>query len=137
MTRVDEGDGRARIELRRTKNLEQRVGVICYTGTQSNFARANESSDYVPRHRNQPSSIVWFEANQDIAYCDVDIIDDNRAEFIERFFVKLDGETLGRAILSDPNEVHCVVISNDRNDCEFEFDFSREISFGMCAISGA
>ena len=134
VTRVEEGDGRARIQLQRTRNLQQRVGVVCYTGAQSNFARANESADYIPRHRSQPSSIVWFEANQEFAYCDIDIIDDDRAEFIERFFVKLDEETRGRAILGAPNEVHCVVISNDRNDCKF--DFSREIKFGMHAIGG-
>ena len=133
VTRVEEGDGRARIKLQRTKNLQQRVGVVCYTGTQSNFARANESTDYVPRPRND-SSIVWFEANLEFAYCDIDIIDDDRAEFIERFFVKLDEKTEGRAVVSDPNEVHCVVINNDRNDCKFYF--SREIRFGMHAIGG-
>ena len=133
VTRVEEGDRRARIKLQRTKNLQQRVGVICYTGVQSNFARANESADYIPRHRNQ-SSIVWFEANQEFAYCDIEVIDDDRAEFIERFFVKLDGETRGRAIVSDPSAVHCVVINNDRNDRKLYF--SWEIRFGMHAIGG-
>ena len=129
MTRVEERDNKATITLQRTGNLGQRVGVICYTGAQSNNARANQLSDYVPRHRDQPNSTVWFEMNQEVATCEIEIIDDHQAEYVERFYVKLDEETLGRAVVSQPRAVHCVEISNDRDDCEF--DFSGEISFGM------
>ena len=119
MTRVEESDGKATITLKRTRNLQQRVGVVCYTGAQSNNAKATQLSDYVPRHRDEPNSTVWFDVNQETAVCEIEIIDDLQAEFVERFYVKLEEKTLGRAILGDPRAVHCVEITNDISDCKF------------------
>ena len=94
--------------------------MVCYTGSQSYNARASEWLDYVPRQRNLPNSTVWFGANQDTASCGIDIIDDRQAEYTERFYVHL-GSTHGRVVVRDPDAGHCIEISNDRNDCKFDF----------------
>ena len=137
VTRVDEGARKANITLRRSGNLGERVGVVCYTVQQPKQATATEWTDYIPRRRDQSNSTVWFEVDQEIAVCEIDILDDLRAEFTERFFVKLDQETVGRAVVRDPSEVHCVEINNERSDCELSLIFSWEISHGMWPIRDA
>ena len=114
VTRVHEWVGRASVTLRRTGNLQQRVGVVCYTHPLS----ATERFDYVPRQQNWSNSTVWFEVNQEEANCDIEIINDTSAETLERFYVQLDEETIDRAVLGDPGVVHCVEINNDRDDCK-------------------
>ena len=118
MTRVYEWVGQASITLRRTGNLQQRVGVVCYT--HDHPQSATEISDYVPRRQNWSNSTVWFEVNQEEASCDVEIVDDTKAETLERFYVQLDEETMGRAVLGRPGVIHCVEINNDRGDCKFD-----------------
>ena len=133
VTRVDEWVGRANITLRRTGNLQQRVGVVCYTLPQSTQTRATEFSDYIPRRQNWSNSTVWFEVNQVEANCDIAIINDANAEIKERFYVQLHEEISGRGVLGEPGAVHCVEINNERDDCKF--DFSGGINSGMWLIS--
>lgn len=121
MTRVEEWVGQANITLRRTGNLEQRVGVVCHTLPLS----ATEFSDYYPRQQDWSNSTVWFEVNQQEANCSIEIINDTNGETLERFYVQLDEEARqsSRAVLRDPGAIHCIEINNDREDCKFDVIF--------------
>ena len=124
VTRVEEWVGQANITLRRTGNLEQRVGVVCHTLPLS----ATEFSDYFPRQQDWSNSTVWFEVNQREANCSIEIINDTNGETLERFYVQLDDHVQmdeearqrSRAVLGEPGAIHCIEINNDREDCKFD-----------------
>ena len=120
VTSVEESVGQANITLRRRGNLEQRVGVVCHTLPLS----ATEFSDYFPRQQDWSNSTVWFEVNQQEANCSIEIINDSNGETLERFYVQLDEEARGRAVLGEPGAIHCIEINNDREDCKFDVIFS-------------
>lgn len=92
-TAVEERSVYAVVNVTRLGNLEQEVGVVCYT--ESDTARGSDrtargdTADYISRNRFSPSSEVVFAVNQSTAECRVQLVDDTRLEPRERFYVHL------------------------------------------------
>lgn len=108
--RVSEGVGSVALNITRTGNLEERVGVICYTKA----GTASRGQDFHPRPNNAPSR-VEFQPNETTAQCRVEIVDDTLHEITERFLVLL-GAVRGKASVNISTSPLCVYLQFDRND---------------------
>ena len=97
--------------LTRSANLEQEVGVVCYT--EADVARGE---DFRLRPNNR-SSLVTFAPNQTEAHCPVVVLDDELNESTEKFVVWL-GEPVGLARVDPSSSPLCVFLTTDRQDCE-------------------
>ena len=104
--RTGEGIGNLTVSLERFGNMEQKVGVVCYTDV--------PSDDYIPRI-NSLESLVYFEPNQTTTECHVEIIDDMINENTEKFSVYL-GETVGLARVDQSRSPLCVFLTYDDKD---------------------
>ena len=110
---VQESSGQVVINLTRMGNLEQEVGVVCYTESDT----AQGDTDYVSRGRGSLESVVMFGVNQSVAECRVQIRDDQEFETGERFLVHLASGGTDNFINTDPNlSSICVYISYAEED---------------------
>ena len=108
--RVVEGVGSVALNLTRTGNLQESVGVICYTKS----GTASRGQDFHPRPNNAPSRIE-FQPNETTAQCRIEIVDDTLHEITERFLVFL-GTVQGRASVNSSTSPLCVYLHVDSND---------------------
>lgn len=138
-TSVDEFDGSVVIELTRTGALDQELGVTCYTQDYS----ATGNLDFLPRLANSQGSEVTFGVNQSVAECEVVILDDERIEHREAFYVllsPLQTQGAGALVQVEPDySTMCVYINHDINDCKLtacskgETDLSVRMSMSVAA----
>lgn len=104
---VQENQNVLAINLTRTRNIHNKVGILCRTKP----ASAQEGLDYEGRN-----SIVWFEANQTVSTCNVSIINDQLHEVSEYFRVILEGVENGKAQPAFERSKLCVFIRADIDD---------------------
>ena len=107
---VDEGINILAINISRRRNTHDRVGILCRTEPRV----AIEGSDFVRRN-----SVVWFDANQTVATCNVSIINDKLFESSELFRVVLESVENGRALPDQHFSEMCVFIAVDINDGKY------------------
>ncbi len=106
---VQENENILSINLTRSRNIHDKVGILCRTEPVS----AEEGMDYERRN-----SIVWFEANQTVSTCNVTIINDQLHEVSEYFRVILEEVENGKAQPQRDNSELCVFIRADIDDGE-------------------
>ena len=118
--RIEESIGTLVLNLSRHGNLEEEVGVVCYTEEHT----AISGRDFHSRPRGNLTSLVTFAPNQTRAQCAVEIINDPQNENSERFFVKLaDPQSLVR--ISDGSSPICVYLNYDPADGEWRCEGVR------------
>ncbi len=116
MVEVEEGVGVVTINLTRSGNLEQEVGVVCSTEDGS----ARGGVDYVPRLQSDVGSEVIFGAGESESACLVAIEDDVRHEPLrEIFYLHLGPSTSYDHVSIAPGlSTICIYISADIRDSE-------------------
>ena len=104
---MDEGISVLAINITRSRNVHDRVGILCRTEP----AVAKEDLDFVMR-----SSVVWFDVNETTTTCNVTIINDKLYESSELLRVILEAADNGRALPDQQFSEMCVFIAADIND---------------------
>lgn len=114
--RIEEGSGHLTLNITRRGNLEQEMGVVCYTEDDTAIGNA----DYVSRLEMSAGSVVMFGVNQSLAECVVEIVDDKVFESRERFHVHLAATSKhGFFNIDEAFSSICIYINFDERDGKY------------------